>query len=367
MTPIKLVDLVSQYRKFAPAIDAGIQAVLDGGQFIMGPEVKTLEQELSQFTGARHVVGVCDGTKALLIALLALGVGPGDEVIMPTFTFVSPAEMTVLIGAKPVFVDIDPDTYLIDPAAVQSAITARTKAVIAVSLFGQCADFSSINEIAARRGIAVIEDAAQSFGATHHGRRSANLCAIATTSFFPSKPLGCYGDGGACFTSNDDLAKRMREISQHGQSERYIHQVVGINGRLDSIQAAILSAKLPHLSWELHARVAVAARYEKALAGIVKVPRTSPGNSHVYAQYTIEVSNRARFRQVLESLCVPTAVHYPVPLHRQPAYCKDFEPGAFPIAEQAATRVVSLPLHPYLEEGVQERVIAAVKEAAQEC
>lgn len=361
---IQFIDLKAQYQHLKPAIDARIHAVLDHGQYIMGPEVAELEAGLAAYTGAKHAIGVCDGTKALLIALMALGVGRGDEVITTPFTFIATGEMIALLGATPVFVDVDPVSYNLDPARLEAAITPRTRAIMPVSLYGQCADFTAINAIAERHGIPVIEDGAQSFGASQHGKRSGNLCTIGTTSFFPSKPLGCYGDGGAVFTSDDALAKKMREIRVHGQDRRYHHPVIGLNGRLDTIQAAVLLAKLPSFPDEVAARERIGARYSALLAGVARVPVVAAGNSHVYAQYTIEVDERDAVQAALKELGVPTAVHYPIPLHLQPAFAHLGLPeGSFPVAEAAGLRVMSLPMHPFLTEAAQDAIVAAVKKA----
>jgi len=361
---IQFIDLKAQYQHLKTDIDARIHAVLDHGQYIMGPEVKQLEDQLAAYTGARHAIGVCDGTKALLIALMALGVKAGDEVITTPFTFIATGEMIALLGAKPVFVDIDPVTYNLDPAKLAAAITPKTRAIMPVSLYGQCADFDAINAIAAQHGIAVIEDGAQSFGASRHGKRSGNLCTIGTTSFFPSKPLGCYGDGGAVFTNDDELAKKMREIRVHGQDRRYHHPVIGLNGRLDTIQAAVLLAKLPSFQDEVVARARIGARYSELLKDVARVPVIAAGNSHVYAQYTIEVDNREAVQKALQELGVPTAVHYPIPLHLQPAFADlGLGEGSFPLAEAAGRRVMSLPMHPFLDEATQDAIVAAVKKA----
>ncbi|QOZ81598.1 MULTISPECIES: DegT/DnrJ/EryC1/StrS family aminotransferase [Chromobacterium] len=361
---IQFIDLKAQYQYLKADIDARIHAVLDHGQYIMGPEVKEVEQRLAEYTGAKHAIGVCDGTKALLIAMMALDIGPGDEVITTPFTFIATGEMIALLGAKPVFVDIDPVSYNMDPARLEAAITPRTSAIMPVSLYGQCADFDAINAIAAKHGIAVIEDGAQSFGAGQRGKKSGNLSTIGCTSFFPSKPLGCYGDGGACFTSDDALAKKMREIRVHGQDRRYHHPIIGLNGRLDTIQAAVLLAKLPSFADEVAARERIGARYSLLLRDVARVPVIAEGNSHVYAQYTIEVDDREAVQAKLKELGVPTAVHYPIPLHLQPAFAHlNLPEGSFPLSEAAGRRVMSLPMHPFLDEATQDAIVAAVKQA----
>ena len=361
---IEFADLKAQYRLLKERIDARIHGVLDHGQYIMGPEVGELEGRLAVYTSAAHCVGASDGTTALLIAMMALDIGPGDEVITTPFTFIATGEMIALLRAKPIFVDIDPDTYNLDPAKIEAAITPRTRAILPVSLYGQCPDFDAINAIAAQHGLAVIEDGAQSFGATYKGRRSCALSTIGTTSFFPSKPLGCYGDGGACFTDDDALAKRMRQISLHGQDRRYHHPVIGLNGRLDTLQAAVVLAKLEAFDAEVAARARIGARYSELLAGRVKTPFVAPQNTSVYAQYTIEVDNRSQVQEKLKSEGVPTAVHYPVPLNLQPAFAGlDQGEGSFPRSEAAGRRVLSLPMHAYLDDPTQDRIVAAVRSA----
>ncbi|RXZ43113.1 DegT/DnrJ/EryC1/StrS family aminotransferase [Crenobacter cavernae] len=361
---MNFIDLKTQYQHLKTDIDARIHAVLDHGQYIMGPEVAELEAQLASYVGVKHAIGVSDGTTALLIALMALGVTHGDEVITSPFTFIATGEMIALLGAKPVFVDVDPATYNLDPNKLEAAITARTKAIMPVSLYGQCADFDTINAIAARHKLPVIEDGAQSFGATYHGKKSGALSSIACTSFFPSKPLGCYGDGGACFTDDDELAKKMREIRVHGQDRRYHHPVIGLNGRLDTIQAAVLLAKLPSFPLEVEARERIGARYNELLKDVARVPKLAEGNSSVYAQYTLEVDDRDNIAAKLKELGVPTAVHYPIPLHLQPAFAElNLPEGSFPVAEAAAKRVISLPMHPFLDEATQDAVVAAVKQA----
>ncbi|OWY39055.1 aminotransferase DegT [Xenophilus sp. AP218F] len=361
---IQFIDLKAQYQHLKADIDARIHAVLDHGQYIMGPEVRAFEEQLEAYCGARHAIGVSDGTKALLIALMALDVGAGDEVITSPFTFISNAEMIALLGATPVFVDIDPVSYNLDPKRLEAAITPRTRAIMPVNLYGQCADYEAINAIAAKHGIPVIEDAAQSFGAGQRGKKSCNLSTIGCTSFFPSKPLGCYGDGGAVFTNDDALAKKMREIRVHGQDRRYHHPLIGVNGRLDTIQAAVMLAKLPSFPDEVAARERIGARYNALLGDVARVPVILPGNQHVYGQYTIEVDNREAVQAKLKELGVPTAVHYPIPLHLQPAFAHlGLAAGSFPHAEAAGRRVMSLPMHPFLTEEAQDAIVAAVKQA----
>ena len=356
---IEFIDLKTQQARIKAEIDAGIARVLAHGQYILGPEVAELEEKLAAYTGAKHCISVANGTDALQIAQMALGIGPGDEVITPGFTYIATAETVALLGAKPVYVDIDPLTYNLDPALLEAAITQRTKAIIPVSLYGQCADFDAINTIAARHGIPVIEDAAQSFGATYKGQRSCNLTHIACTSFFPSKPLGCYGDGGAIFTNNDELAKVMRQIARHGQDRRYHHIRVGVNSRLDTLQAAILLPKLEVLNTEMQARQRVADEYARLLtqAGITP-PHVDTHNTSAWAQYTVQVPNRQQLQDKLKAQDIPTAVHYPIPLNLQPAVA-DLK-AHLPMGDAVAQRVVSLPMHPYLDEASIRRIVQAV-------
>jgi len=362
---MQFVDLGAQQKRIRADIERRIGAVLDHGQYIMGPEVSELEERLAEFVGRRHCIGVASGTDALLIALMALGIGPGDEVLTSPFTFVATGETIALLGAVPVFVDIDPRSYNLDPGLLERAITTATKAILPVSLFGQCADFAAINTIAARHGLPVIEDGAQSFGATYHGRRSCGLSTIGCTSFFPSKPLGGYGDGGACFTDDDALAARMKQIRVHGQDRRYNHPLIGVNGRLDTLQAAILLAKLEIFPEEVMLRALVADRYRELLGDSVITPRVAEGCTSVYAQYTIRVEKRDEVQDYLRQKGIPTAVHYPVPLHLQPAFVPLVSVGgSFPESERAAGQVVSLPMHPYLETADLERVAGAVRAVA---
>ncbi|WP_275668765.1 DegT/DnrJ/EryC1/StrS family aminotransferase [Halomonas urmiana] len=357
------IDLAAQQARIKDKIDAGIQRVLAHGQYILGPEVAELEEKLAAYTGAKHCITCANGTDALQIAQMALGIGSGDEVITPGFTYIATAETVAVLGAKPVYVDIDPRTYNLDPAKLEAAITPRTKAIIPVSLYGQCADFDAINAIAEKHGIPVIEDAAQSFGATYKGRKSCNLTTIATTSFFPSKPLGCYGDGGAIFTNNDELATVLRQIARHGQDRRYHHIRVGVNSRLDTIQAAILLPKLEIFDEEIELRNQIAHRYTRLLneAGITTTPYVEPYCISAWAQYTIRVENRGILQETLKDAGVPTAVHYPIPLNKQPAV----ENAAEQLSEGnlAALHVVSLPMYPYLDRNAQEQVVKLLREA----
>ncbi|MEN8638928.1 DegT/DnrJ/EryC1/StrS family aminotransferase [Pseudomonas sichuanensis] len=359
---IEFIDLKAQQAIIKDKIDAGIQRVLSHGQYILGPEVAELEERLAAFVGSKHCISCANGTDALQIVQMAFGIGPGDEVITPGFTYIATAETVALLGAKPVYVDVDPRTYNLDPAKLEAAITPRTKAIIPVSLYGQCADYDAINAIAAKYGIPVIEDAAQSFGASYNGKRSCNLTTVACTSFFPSKPLGCYGDGGAIFTNDDELAKVLRQIARHGQDRRYHHIRVGVNSRLDTLQAAILLPKLEIFEAELQQRQQVAERYAHLLEqqGIA-APFIAEGNTCAWAQYTVQVEARDSVQEQLKQAGVPTAVHYPIPLNQQPAV-KD-EQASLPVGDAIARKVMSLPMHPYLTETDQQAICAALAAA----
>ncbi|WP_416900368.1 MAG: DegT/DnrJ/EryC1/StrS family aminotransferase [Minwuia sp.] len=359
---MQFVDLKAQYTRLQPDMDARIRKVLDHGKFINGPEVKELEQALADFVGVKHCIACANGTDALQIAQMAVGVGHGDEVIVPGFTYIATAESAAVLGARPVYVDVDPVTYNLDASKLEAAITARTKAIMPVSLYGQCADYPAINAIAEKHGLPVIEDAAQSFGATQNNRRSGALTTIATTSFFPSKPLGCYGDGGAMFTDDDELAMVMRQIASHGQDRRYHHIRVGVNSRLDTLQAAILLSKLSVFDQDLAGRQRAAALYDRHLGDLgIETPKVLDGNTSAWAQYTIQVDDREKVLAHLADKGVPTAVHYPYPLNRQPAVA---DPDAvLPVGDAAAERVMSLPMHPDLSEDDIALVAKAVAEA----
>jgi UDP-2-acetamido-2-deoxy-ribo-hexuluronate aminotransferase len=361
---IEFVDLKTQYAALREEIARRMQRVLDHGQYIMGPEVAELEAALAAHCGARHCVTVASGTEALLISLMALGLEPGDEVVTTPFTFAATAETIVLLGGVPVWVDIEPDTCNIDAAKIEAAITPRTKAILPVSLYGQVADMDEINAIGVRHGLPVIEDAAQSYGAAYKGRRSGNLSTLACTSFFPSKPLGCYGDGGAIFTSDDALAQAAREIRVHGQSARYTHTRVGVGGRMDTLQCAIVLAKLGRLDWELARRREIGARYHERLAGLdLRTLAVRPDRDSVWGQYTVRVPRRAEVQAALAAVGVPTAVHYPRPLHRQPAYARFGDTNACPASIAAADEVLSLPMSPDLADADFERVVQALAAA----
>lgn len=360
---IPFVDLKTQYRALETQIQQRMNRVLEHGQYIMGPEVRELEERLADYVGVKHCVTVASGTEALLISLMALDIEPGDEVITTPFTFVATVEVIALLGIKPVFVDIESDTCNIDASKIEAKITPRTKAIMPVSLYGQCADMDEINAIAARHGdIPVIEDAAQSFGAMYKDKKSCNLSTIGCTSFFPSKPLGCYGDGGAIFTNNDELALAAREIRVHGQSKRYVHTRVGVGGRMDTLQCAIVLAKLERFDWEIEQRQAIGRRYSELLSqnGITTVAQREDRTS-VYAQYTILIEDRDTCQQQLKDAGIPTAVHYPVPLNEQPVYEHLCCPGCTPQSAAVSRRVMSLPMSADLHEDDQQRVVNALE------
>lgn len=351
---MQFVDLAAQQARIKDKIGAAIQRVLAHGQYILGPEVAELEERLTDYTGAKYCITVANGTDALQIAQMAVGIGPGDEVIVPGFSFIATAETVALLGAKPVYIDIDPKTYNMDPTLLEKAITPKTKAIIPVSLYGQCADFDTINAIANSHGIPVIEDGAQSFGATYKNRKSCNLSSIGCTSFFPSKPLGCYGDGGAIFTDDDELAKIIRQIGRHGQDGRYHHVRVGVNSRLDTLQAAILLPKLEILDDEIRARQRVADKYNDLLSLQaegprfldIKTPYIEPHNQSAWAQYTLHVQSRDKVQEGLKKAHIPAVVHYPIPLNKQPAVADSNV--QLPVSDKMVQEALGLPMHPYL-------------------
>lgn len=360
---IPFIDLKAQYQALKPQIQERINAVLEHGQYIMGPEVKELEEKLSAYTGSKHCITVASGTEALLMSLMALDIKPGDEIITTPFTFAATAEVMVLLGAKPIFVDIEPDTCNIDANLIEEKITANTKAIMPVSLYGQTADMDAINAIATKHGnIPVIEDAAQSFGAIYKGKKSCNLSTIGCTSFFPSKPLGCYGDGGAIFTNDDALAQAMREIRVHGQSQRYVHTRIGVGGRMDTIQCAVVLAKLERFDWEVEQRKQIGSRYNQLLddSGIPRVHQRNDRTS-VYAQYTVFTNDREALQKRLSDQGIPTSVHYPVPLNEQPAYKNLCCPDCTPIASKTAKQVMSLPMSAELSCSDQDKVVTVLK------
>lgn len=360
MRKIEFIDLKAQYAAYKNEIDRAIEKVCLESSFIMGQQVRELENRLSEFTGSPHAISCSSGTDALLLALMAIGVKDGDEVITTPFTFIATAEVISLLGAKPVFADIDETTYNLDPGKIEEKITERTKAIVPVCLYGQVADMDEINAIAAKHGIFVIEDACQSFGAEYKGKKSCNLSKLSCTSFFPSKPLGCYGDGGAVFTSDAELAEKLKSIRVHGQTQRYYHKYIGINGRLDTIQAAILNVKMDHLEEELKKRMEFAEHYSKNLVEkkdivlpVIKKDRTS-----VYAQYSIRVKNRELLIKKLNEAGIPTAVHYPKPLHLQEAYSYlGHRLGDFPVSEIVSSEILSIPMSPFLKREDQDYII----------
>lgn len=363
---IEFIDLKAQMRALRAPVDERIQKVLDHGQFIMGPEVVEMETRLAGLTGAKHCISVASGTEALLISLMALDVGPGDEIVTTPFTFVATAETIVLLGAKPVFVDVQPDTCNIDAEQIESAITDRTKAIMPVSLYGQTADMEEINAVAAKHGIPVIEDAAQSFGAEYRARKSCNVSTIGCTSFFPSKPLGCYGDGGAIFVSDDELARAMREIRTHGQKRRYYHTRIGVGGRMDTIQCAVILAKLENFDWEIEQRIRIGRTYRDMVSSIpgIQAPVVRNDRTCVWAQFTVQTDSRDRVAEALRKVGIPTAIHYPVPLHRQPAYEKLCQvSGDLGHSERVSGRVLSLPMHPYLDDATLQTIVEGLRSA----
>ena len=347
---------------------ARIEKVLDHGQYIMGPEVEELETVLKQYVGAKYCITVASGTEALLISLMALGIGVGDEVITTPFSFIATAEVIALLGATPVFVDIDPETCNIDANLIEQAITPKTKAIMPVSLYGQPADMNKINTIACKYDLPVIEDAAQSFGATYHGKKSCNLSTMACSSFFPSKPLGCYGDGGAIFTNDDVLAKSCKEIRVHGQEARYQHRQIGVGGRMDTIQCAVLLEKMKYFDDEIQSRYAAAQRYNDRLielekTGVLTLVKVRPEVISVYAQYTLLVEDREKCIRMLKERGIPTAVHYPIPMHLQKALQGKVKFTALPNAERAAKQVLSLPMHAYLDLDTQQEIIQSLSQS----
>lgn len=365
---MEFIDLKAQQQRLGDRIPRAIQRVLDHGQYILGPEVQKLEQQLSQFTRSRHVISCASGTDALLMALMAKGTGPGDAVFVPAFTFVATAEAVALVGATPVFVDVEPDCFLLDLASLDAALETATriglapKGIIPVDLFGQPCAYTEINGYARERGLFVIADAAQSFGARLDGDTVGTLAEVTTTSFFPAKPLGCYGDGGALFTDDDELADRLRSLRVHGKgAHKYDNVHIGINGRLDTIQAAILLEKLPVFEEEIALRNRVAQRYGELLEALVVTPVLRAGSTSVWAQYTIQSSERDAIAQELKRQGIPSAVYYPAPLHRQTAYNSYPRAPDLAVSESLCAQVLSLPMHPYLEEEAQDRICDVIR------
>jgi len=363
---MQFIDLQQQYRQYKQEIMEELNRVLDSSRYVLGPAVAELESALADFLGIRHAIGCSSGTDALLLALLAMELKPGEEVIVPDFTFFATAEVVSLLGGVPIFADVLPDTLNLDPRQVEAKITRRTRCVIAVSLYGQCADFDELATIARRRSLFLIEDAAQSFGATYQGRKSGTLCQLAATSFYPAKPLGAYGDAGALFTEDDALAERLRMLANHGQPVTYRHRLVGLNGRLDSLQAAVLKVKLRHFPEELERRQQVAAWYDQELAGLVATPIVRKGNRSSWAQYTVRSPQRSRLIEQLKQRGIPTAIHYPMPLHQQEVYAgMGIRDESLPESVKASKEVFSLPMHPYLTREEVKAVAAALREARQ--
>ncbi len=361
---MQFVDLKAQYHAYQAEIDAAIKEVTTSAQFINGPQVRGLEESLADFVGTKHAVACASGTDALQLALMVSGIGPGDEVITTPFTFIATAETIVLAGARPVFVDIEEHTYNLDPALLESAITGSTKAIIAVDLYGHPAAYEKLEKLAEKHGLKLIEDAAQSLGAARLGRNCGSFGDLAATSFFPAKPIGCYGDGGMIFTDDAEIAETLCCLRNHGQKKRYYHEVIGCNSRLDTLQAAILLVKLAHFPDEISLRIQVAARYNSAFADHFIIPRVADGCVSVFAQYSLRSQKRDEIVGVLQAAGIPVAIHYPVPLHLQPAFSNlGCRIGDFPVAEKIASEIFSLPMHSFLTKEEQNLVIATVLKA----
>ncbi|NGX58481.1 MAG: UDP-2-acetamido-2-deoxy-3-oxo-D-glucuronate aminotransferase [Chlamydiae bacterium] len=359
------IDLKTQYKKYKKEIDTAIQNVLDTSKYVLGPQVHEVERSLAEFVGVKHCVTASSGTDTLLMSMMTLNIDPGDEVITSPFTFISTVETISLLGAKPIFVDIDPDTFNLNIDQIEQVITPQTKAIMPVSLFGQMPDLDKLNIIAAKHGIPVIEDGAQSFGATLRGKRSCGITTIGSTSFFPAKPLGCYGDGGALFTNDDEIAETLRIIRVHGGLQRDHYIRLGMNGRFDTIQAAVIQAKLPHFLTELKARERIGKRYTELLENCCQPPKVAEGCTSNYAIYTIRIPNRDQVAAFLKEKGIPAPVYYPVPAYAQPVFKSlNVNKKNFPITEQVCDEVLSLPMHPWLTEEAQDFVVESVKEAA---
>lgn len=369
MSAIPFIDLKIQYKALKESIDQRIQKVLEHGAFVNGPEISELERALEKFTGAKHALACSNGTDALLVPLMALGIGPGDEVITTAFSFIATAEVIVLAGATPIYVDIDPKTFNLDVALLEKAITPKTKAIMPVSLYGQIADMNEINAIAKKHGLHVIEDAAQSFGATYQGQKSCATSNYAGTSFFPAKPIGCYGDGGAIFTNDSSMATAMKEIREHGSEKRYFHTRIGLNARLDTLQCAILLAKLERYPWEIEQRDRLGKAFNQAFQELsqygITIPEVKADRKSVWAQYTVRAKNRDNFQKKLTELGVPTSIHYPMIMADQPAY-KNLSGDTTKLVEarKAAQEVLSLPLYPDMSNEIFNQIVDKVRTAA---
>ena len=362
---MEFIDLKTQYKTYKEEIDKAIHNVLDSSQYVMGPEVREVESQLADFVGVKHCITASSGTDTLLMSMMALDVGPGDEVITTPFTFISTVETISFLGAKPVFADIDLDTYNINPDLIEKAITPKTKAIMPVGLFGHMPDLAAINAIAEKYGLPVIEDAAQTFGATFEGKQSCGMTTIGSTSFFPAKPLGCYGDGGALFTDRDDIAESLKAIRVHGGVARHEYTRIGLNGRFDTIQAAVIKTKLPHFPEEIKKRSEIGSRYNELLKDVCATPRIRENYTSTFAIYTIRIPERDRVASVLKDKGIPTSIYYPTPIYAQPAYKNlGIREGTFPVTEQACQEVLSLPMHPWLTEEAQDTIVEAVKESA---
>ncbi len=360
---MKFCDLHRQYLEYQSEIDAAIASVIKSTTFINGPDIPALEAELAEFSGVPYALTCSSGSDAISIALMAMDIKLGDEVICPAFTFISTGTMISIVGAVPIFADVDSVTFNLDPDKIEAKITDKTKGIIAVSVFGQCANFDAINQIAKKHGLWVMEDAAQSFGAEYKGKLSCSLTDIATTSFFPAKPLGCYGDGGAVFSTDPEIAEKIKMIRNHGQEKRYHHKIIGVNGRMDTLQAAIIRVKLKHFQHEIIERNRVANSYSKTLNDIVDTPRILEHNMSVWAQYTIQVSGRDNLREKLAQYDIPTAVHYPMPLPSQEAFKNLGQGRDFPVSNRLSETVISLPMHPFLSNDEIEYIAKKIKEA----
>ncbi|MBN2333485.1 MAG: DegT/DnrJ/EryC1/StrS family aminotransferase [Deltaproteobacteria bacterium] len=355
---MQFVDLTAQYRAYQKEIDAAVAAVLTTSQFIGGPAINELEMKLAAMVGVDHGIACASGTDALLLSLMALGIGPGDEVVTTPFTFIATAETIALVGATPVFIDIEPDTYMINPDLLEDVVSPRTKAIIAVDIFGFSADYGRLQAFADCHGVALIEDAAQSLGGRWQDKQCGSFGTLAATSFFPAKPLGCYGDGGMIFTRDAECAERLSMLRNHGQNQRYHHQLLGVNSRLDTLQAAVLLAKLPFFETEIDRRRTIAARYSSAFAASFQVPVEKIGSRSVYAQYSLRSKFRDRILETLRKAGIPTAIHYPIPLHRQEVFAHlGYQEGCLPIAEQVCKEIFSLPVHPFLSDAEVEMII----------